>query len=472
MSAIITAEVWSKEVFSRCELGDKRRTARLVQVAGLLSKKIGGSLANVCEGDSAAIEGAYRFVRNAAITSDQIAEGGFQATAQKAKEHKLLLAIEDTTSFNFLHQAEGLEDLKGNNGNVRGFYAHSVLLVDPIEERTVGLVEQQRWQRKVSERGKRYKLKDRDYKEKESFKWENASQEMAKRLGDKMQDVISVCDREADIYEYLHYKKESGQRFIVRAVRDRSLDIGKELISDVINERPILGYYTVDIAQKSGRKARKAKVALRSCTVTLKGARRKGKVFDDIEINVVTATEVGDKVSGGKRLSWVILTSEPIDDFDKVRNIVRYYEMRWRIEEYHKAWKTGAGAERQRMQSAANLEKMIVILGFVATRLLQLREALEVKTLVSEKMRERQCTEVLTEEEFVVLWFAVEAKKNKKRSLPKKVPNLTWAYQAIAKLGGWSNSKRTGKASWLTIWAGWYRLQERVEGYMAAKING
>ena len=291
---------------------------------------------------------------------------------------------------------------------------------------------------------------------------------MSSRLGNKMEDVISVCDREADVYEYLYFKAQAGQRFIVRAVRNRSLDIGKESISDVINESPILGYYNVEIAQKSGRKARSAKVALRSCTVTLKGARRKGVVFDDVGVNVISAIEIGNKESEEKRLSWVILTSESIEDFEEVRNIVRYYEMRWRIEEFHKAWKTGAGAERQRMQSASNLEKMIVILGFVATRLLQLREALEVKQGTTLELTDRKCTEVLTREEFVVLWYAVEAKKNKKGSLPEKIPNLIWAYQAIAKLGGWSNSKRTGKASWLTIWAGWYRLQERLEGFKAA----
>ncbi|MCL1124892.1 hypothetical protein [Shewanella surugensis] len=30
-------------------------------------------------------------------------------------------------------------------------------------------------------------------------------------------------------------------------------------------------------------------------------------------------------------------------------NIIDIYTARWRIEDFHKAWKTGAGAERQRM---------------------------------------------------------------------------------------------------------------------------
>lgn len=470
MSAIMTTESWAEELFSQCDLGDRRRTSRLVKVASLLANKIGRSLAAVCDGDLAEVEGAYRFIRNPSFDGQDIAEGGFQATAQKAREHKLLLAIEDTTSFNYNHQAEGLEEQGENNGNVRGFYAHSVLLVDPIQEKTVGLIEQTRWQRKVSEKGKRYQLETRAYEEKESFKWENASVEMAERLGEKMSDVISVCDREADVYDYLHFKGQERQRYIVRAVQNRKLDIGDELISDALNESPVMGHYTVEIEQKSGRKARKAEMELRSCTVTLKGVKRGEIELEELEVNVVAAIEVGDTSEGNERLSWVLLTTQAIDSFEEVRTIVRYYEMRWRIEEYHKAWKTGAGSERQRMQHADNLEKMIVILGFVAVRLLQLREAFEVKSTPENKLAERKCTEVLTQEEFIVLWLATDGKKNKKKSVPKEAHSLVWAYNAIAKLGGWTNSKGTGKASWLTIWDGWYRLSERLEGYRAAKI--
>ena len=44
---------------------------------------------------------------------------------------------------------------------------------------------------------------------------------MLNRLGEKMHDVISICDREADIYDYLFYKLNNKQRFIVRARENR-----------------------------------------------------------------------------------------------------------------------------------------------------------------------------------------------------------------------------------------------------------
>ena len=61
---------------------------------------------------------------------------------------------------------------------------------------------------------------------------------------------------------------------------------------------------------------------------------------------------------------------------------------------------------------------------------------------------------------------------SEKQELPSKTPKVQWEYQAIAKLGGWSNSKRTGKASWVTLWDGWFRLTERVEGFLLAQSLG
>ena len=46
---------------------------------------------------------------------------------------------------------------------------------------------------------------------------------------------------------------------------------------------------------------------------------------------------------------------------------------------------------------------------------------------------------------------------------------MKWAYQSLAKLGGFNDSKRTGMASWTTIWEGWDDLQAQVKGYRLAK---
>ncbi len=74
----------------------------------------------------------------------------------------------------------------------------------------VGLIEQQRWSRATDTYGVKHQRKERPYEEKESYRWQQASERMAERLGEIQKRVITVCDREADIWHYLHYKVSHG----------------------------------------------------------------------------------------------------------------------------------------------------------------------------------------------------------------------------------------------------------------------
>ena len=53
--------------------------------------------------------------------------------------------------------------------------------------------------------------------------------------------------------------------------------------------------------------------------------------------------------------------------------------------------------------------------------------------------------------------------------LKGSVPSLKWAYLSIAKLGGFNDTKRTGIASWSTVWDGGSKFQNMLTGYRAAK---
>lgn len=106
-------------------------------------------------------------------------------------------------------------------------------------------------------------------------------------------------------------------------------------------------------------------------------------------------------------------------------------------------------AEVETLKSNPFLEFVKTILGFVAVRLLQLKESFE-REKIDEKVKKIPCTNILSKDVLQVLWSSTERKK----PLPKKSPSLGWAYYAISKLGGWNDTKKTGKASWATIWKG------------------
>jgi Transposase DNA-binding len=88
---------WSQQLFGGSDLGDARRTARLVDVAARMAKQAGSSLAKSCDGDQAALLGSYRLVRNEAVKPEAVKPeavraSGFERVAELAQAPELLLA--------------------------------------------------------------------------------------------------------------------------------------------------------------------------------------------------------------------------------------------------------------------------------------------------------------------------------------------------------------------------------------------
>jgi len=462
----IGAKEWAEDTFKDSDLHDSRRTRRLIKVAASYAKNIGASTLACCDGDEAQIEGAYRLLRNENITPEAIRNGGYRATARNASKEATILAIEDTTTISYKHQATKELGYTSNSLTARskGFNVHSVLLMSEKTTQTIGLIEQTWNCRDNAEYGKRENRHVRDYKEKESYKWEHASRQMSKILGKKMTDVVSVCDREADIYDYLHYKLSNNQRFIVRAKSNRVvLTTGHKLFEQVFLSKP-LGTYKLKVQQRGGRKEREAKIRYYSASIDLvlpKSQRNKGYP-ETLQLNIVASKEYGNKLKE-ERLEWIILTTEKADTMESARLVLRNYELRWRIEDFHKAWKSGVGVENLRLQSKENLERGGSILAFIAVRLLQLREI----ALHNPKKLKKTIpvTHLLQEDEWKILWITIEKKK-----LPKKKPDVIWAYKSIGKLGGWYDSKRTGIVGWKALWKGWFKLVERIESYKDVEL--
>ena len=453
---------WSRQMFGECELGDARRTERLVSVAARMSKQMGKSLAKSCQGDNAALLGGYRLLRNDGVDPEAIREGGFARVARHAQDYALLLAVEDTTCVSYTHAVAAELGVTGSKKDAKrkGFLVHSVLLLDAVSETTVGLIEQDDWCREPKDYGKKHARKQRAYEDKESHKWEQASQRTAQRLGATMARTISVCDRESDVYEYLDYKRRNAQRFVIRAKVDRPVLHSEEnLFATLARDAVELSCYTVNVVQRGGRKARQAKVHLSSVRLEIQ-APKGGGHRAPLTVNAILVQE-RDAPPDVEALRWVLLTSESVGSADEARQVVRYYELRWRIEDYHMAWKSGVGVERQRFQSAANLQRMLVITAFLAVRVLQLREVLD----TSGDDAQASCETILSEDEWKVLWVST-----RHSAPPSTAPSMRWACLAVAKLGGFTDTKRTGRPGWDTIWHGWFRLQERLEGYQMSKL--
>ncbi|KJF84570.1 transposase, partial [Photobacterium leiognathi] len=163
-----------------------------------------------------------------------------------------------------------------------------------------------------------------------------ASRHVAERLGEKMSEVISVCDREADLFEYLTYKHEQQQRFIVRSMQSRCIEEHDNRLYDYASKLLSAGSKELKIPQKGGRKSRTAHLDIKYAPVTLKSPANK-KEFDNIHLYYVGCIEQG---KSDDKLAWHLLTSEPVTNKEEALKIVSYYERRWLIEDFHKVWKS------------------------------------------------------------------------------------------------------------------------------------
>lgn len=75
---------WANHLFSHANLGDTRRTKRLVTLSHDMACKTGSSIVKA-SGSSASIEGAYRFLRNDKIKADDIAQAALLSTQSQKR---------------------------------------------------------------------------------------------------------------------------------------------------------------------------------------------------------------------------------------------------------------------------------------------------------------------------------------------------------------------------------------------------
>src|SRR5262245_54600475 len=87
---------WAREEFASVDLGDKRRTARLIKLCGRLAEMPESSINQAC-GDWAETKAAYRFFQNDNVEVQNILAAHRAKTAERAGSHRTVLALQDTS---------------------------------------------------------------------------------------------------------------------------------------------------------------------------------------------------------------------------------------------------------------------------------------------------------------------------------------------------------------------------------------
>jgi hypothetical protein len=458
--------------FGQCELGDKRRTKRLVSIADQMVHRPGGSLPEKLNSPSD-LKAMYRLLDNPSVTHQAILESHrrhvFDSLLPWQPEFTLL--ISDATELEYTKR-ESLADELGQIGNGfrRGYIVQNVLAVDPKTRKTFGLANQVLHRRPQVKQGEtRTERQKRDSRE--SSLWLKATRGLP---ADRQ--LVDVCDRGADTTEFLEHESRSGRTFLIRSSQNRNCLAGhsqaaaddSQKLHDHARQQPSLGTWELEVARQAEfksrgrtgkkravvRKKRTATMAVSATAVSLKPSKAQSAAA--LEIWIVRVWEVNPP-RGQQRLEWFLMTNHPVATFADAWQVAGWYETRWVIEEYHKCLKTGMNIEGYQFTSTERLDPAIALTSITAITLLNLRDdSRDVKT------KDRPASEYLDKEyiEILSMWRHGQVKSD-------------WTVNqfvlALARLSGHQNRRGDHPPGWQKLWKGWHELHAMIAGARFAK---
>lgn len=445
---------WAQNEFAFAELGDPRRSKRLVNIATNLAANPGGTLPQAFP-DWAELKAAYRFFDNPTVDFGRVLLPHLERTRSACREPGEYLIIEDSTLLDFSRHFKTQDLGVIGDGKGRGFELHSALAVrvenwtleQRPEGRVVGLFDQRCRRPRPAPKGE--SRRERLQRPRRSSWWADTFRGVG--WPPNGCSWIYVADQESDFYEPIQISQQNGIDFIIRAFQDRRLADEAGKLREVVAKAPVLGQITVELRSRGGEPARTAIVELRSVQVDLDGPWRPSGRQEPLRgVWVLEVQEVHAPEGIKEPLHWMLLTSLPCRTLAEARRVVGRYTARWWVEEYHKALKSGAGVQDSQLERGGRLEPLIAVLAVVAVRLLN------TKMLARSRPEGSEAKESFGPEALGIL------EKRYGR------PTGGWTNQnvlvATARLGGFLARKHDGMPGWQTIWRGWQRLIWMCEG--------
>jgi hypothetical protein len=460
MTATPTAPTWGEENFGTAQLRDRRRTRCLVDLANRIHRHPGGSRPDKL-GDPNALQRCYDLMKQPAVTHAAVLEPHRRLTFARRRAHDgVALLIHDGTERDFTGHRSLRDDLgQIGDGHHRGYICHNSLAVAPHGRRVFGLVNQILHIRDTVPEGETPAQK-RERQTRESLLWRRGVDALAAPAGRLW---VAVGDRGADTFAFYDHEDLRGRHFLVRAWQDRRIVVGPDpqgrrgLLLAHARSLPEQGRRALHVPGRDGRQARDPRVAVSYAAVLLRvpdnvrGQYRKGS----LAVGLVRVWEVDPPPDGAEPVEWLRITNRAVTSVEAAWEKVDWYGVRWVVEEFHKAQKTGCAIEGPQFTKAERLQPMIALRSVVAVALRNLREG---------SRREESAGEPATA---VVPPECVDVRSGW-RSGERRPLTVREFYLALARLGGHRNRKKDRPPGWLVLWRGWTKLQLMVEGARAA----
>ena len=415
---------WASTEFEGVNLGDKRLNKRLTKIAGQFISSSESPINQACEG-WAETKAAYRFFQNDNVNYKNIVGHHAKVTKNRFNNENVILAIQDTTYYNYTSHSKtkGLGILSRFTGKYKkdiitsGLYMHTTLAVN-TNGLPLGLLDQKITSREVLPKNK-VEVKKRTHKialpieEKESVRWLDSMRASNALFKNEDKKVVTVADREADIYDLYLLAEELNTHYLIRASHNRKVnksaihsEISGEMLWDFMAKQKIEETMQVKVPAKKGQPKRIAKCNVKIGKIKLLPPRSfKGKKTGEMALTLYSVQVIEHTPPKGVgKIDWILHTNIPVNNYEDAIEKVKWYCLRWRIEIYFKVIKSGFNVERCRLETADRLIRYLAVISIVAWRVFWL-------TLVSRTMPDRAISDILSGDGWKVLFVKFNPKK-------------------------------------------------------------
>ena len=422
----LDGEQWAKNEFGSAPLGDKRLSKRLVEIGRQQGEKPGCSYNGAARGNWSEVKGYYRFIEkpdDSAVTMENILLPHREQTIRRMKAEKVVLCPQDGSDLNFnnLDHCTGLGVIGSNQTGAksRGLHLHSMLAMT-TEGLPLGVLRSECSAPQPKSPDNKRPASASPIEKKKTFCWLEAVRDCQelKRLMPHT-TIVNISDREADFFEMFDDQRNNsaGVDLLVRAKHDRATT-GEHKLFKTARRAQVLAQIEIEIPRQSARSkkskqkartkraARTAQVSVRTTHVELNPPPYHNDK-SPVRIGVVHVKE-DNPPANAEAVEWFLLTTLSLQSVEAVLNCVKWYCLRWRIEDWHRVLKSGCNAEELANKTAERLKRAVAIKLVIAWRIMLM-------TLLGRETPELPAEVLFSDLEIKVL----DACAKKKTSLPR-----------------------------------------------------
>jgi len=434
---------WARTTFGCAELGDVRRTSRLVRMLDRAAQRPAGSVTEVF-GRGPDRQAAYDLLESELVQPAQLTRALTLSTARACADHERVLVVLDGTSLSVTDRkhAKGLGKVGVFSKDGRGLKLLNAVALTTNGE-PIGIADQQWWLR--TERAERTRY--RSAESRESNYWRQAVATFSECASRVAPDTVLhfVGDREADASLLIWQLLERGHEFTIRSNANRKVFSGGRAIHlrPYLQRKRPLALMDVPLATTPSRQRRVARIAIRA--VKLDVQMRDHKIQ---ERRIVSLTFVWARERGRGGVDWMLVTNTEVKTASDACEMVRRYTRRWRIEDFHRTWKSGlCGVEDTQLRSQSAITKWATILAAVAARAETLRHH-------ARQEPDAPASTILSDDEIEALLLVKSRYKSRNETITAEGLTVKLAVRWIADIGGYAGNHNSGQPGPTTIGRG------------------